>query len=389
MIAVSDEPDAADGGRGAGGQPGARGRRARCPSRRRAAGGGAHGRRGRRAAARGAARAGARRAAGGGPRAGGRGRAAARAGRRGAAGRRRAWWWRARRAGPWSCATTRCAEPRRSVARDRPGSIPLVASGGAAAAPAARPSPGTPGCRTRGALPHRQFHVDHVLAHEPDRRPFRLARKGTGLLRGGGRAAACRRSIHEALTSFRLALRESPNDTDVLQQIAVTYTRIGMTDEAMKTYRRVLELKPHAAGAHYGLAFLLLQAGSTGRRRGAPARVPGPPARDAQRGAPRGARPADPGRHHRRGRGRAVGAAAGPVTEDGRTTRRTWCWRSPRRPTRSRRSASPARWWTSGSSPAPTWFPGLTSIYRWQGAVQADAEVLLRDEDAARAGAGA
>jgi len=69
--------------------------------------------------------------------------------------------------------------------------------------------------------------------------------------------------FHEALTSFRLALRESPNDTDVLQQIAVTYTRIGMTDEAMKTYRRVLELKPHASGAHYGLAFLLLQQAQT------------------------------------------------------------------------------------------------------------------------------
>jgi Flp pilus assembly protein TadD len=66
---------------------------------------------------------------------------------------------------------------------------------------------------------------------------------------------------HEALTSFRLALREGPNDTDVLQQIAVTYTHIGMTDEAIRTYRRVLELKPHAAGAHYGLAFLLLQRG--------------------------------------------------------------------------------------------------------------------------------
>jgi Flp pilus assembly protein TadD len=68
---------------------------------------------------------------------------------------------------------------------------------------------------------------------------------------------------HEALTSFRLALRESPNDTDVLQQIAVTYTRIGMTDEATRTYRRVLELKPHASGAHYGLAFLLLQQAQT------------------------------------------------------------------------------------------------------------------------------
>lgn len=67
---------------------------------------------------------------------------------------------------------------------------------------------------------------------------------------------------HEALTSFRLALRENPNDTDVLQQIAVTYTHIGMTDEAVRTYRRVLDLHPNASGAHYGLAFLLLQRGS-------------------------------------------------------------------------------------------------------------------------------
>lgn len=66
---------------------------------------------------------------------------------------------------------------------------------------------------------------------------------------------------HDALTSFRLALRESPNDTDVLQQIAVTYTHIGMTDEAVRTYRRVLELRPGSSGAHYGLAFLLLQRG--------------------------------------------------------------------------------------------------------------------------------
>ena len=68
--------------------------------------------------------------------------------------------------------------------------------------------------------------------------------------------------FHEALTSFRLALRDAPNDTDVLQQIAVTYTHIGMTDEAVRTYRRVLDLKPTASGAHYGLAFLLLQRGS-------------------------------------------------------------------------------------------------------------------------------
>lgn len=68
---------------------------------------------------------------------------------------------------------------------------------------------------------------------------------------------------HEALTSFRLALREHPRDAAILQQIAITYTRIGMTDEAAKTYRTVLEGDPNASGAHYGLAFLLLREGRT------------------------------------------------------------------------------------------------------------------------------
>jgi tetratricopeptide (TPR) repeat protein len=66
---------------------------------------------------------------------------------------------------------------------------------------------------------------------------------------------------HEALTSFRLALRDSPNDVAIMQQIAIAYTRIGMTDEAVKTYRTVLATQPAAAGAHYGLAFLLLRQG--------------------------------------------------------------------------------------------------------------------------------
>lgn len=67
--------------------------------------------------------------------------------------------------------------------------------------------------------------------------------------------------FHEALTSLRLALKESPGDPVVLQQIAICYTRIGMTDEAAKTYKHVLQKDPGAAGAHYGLAFLLLRAG--------------------------------------------------------------------------------------------------------------------------------
>lgn len=77
--------------------------------------------------------------------------------------------------------------------------------------------------------------------------------EGVELLRAG--------KYHEALTSFRLAQREAPEDKAVLQQIAITYTRIGMTDEAIRTYRSVLSSHPQTASAHYGLAFLLLRQG--------------------------------------------------------------------------------------------------------------------------------
>lgn len=69
--------------------------------------------------------------------------------------------------------------------------------------------------------------------------------------------------FHEALTSLRLALKENPGDPVILQQIAISYTRIGMTEEAAKTYRHVLQKDPRASGAHYGLAFLLIRAGQT------------------------------------------------------------------------------------------------------------------------------
>lgn len=66
---------------------------------------------------------------------------------------------------------------------------------------------------------------------------------------------------HEALTSLRLALRDTPEDAAALQQMAIVYTRIGMSDEAIRTYRKVLSSDAHAAGAHYGLAFLFLRNG--------------------------------------------------------------------------------------------------------------------------------
>lgn len=73
---------------------------------------------------------------------------------------------------------------------------------------------------------------------------------------------------HEAVTSFRLALRESPRDATVLQQIAIAYTRIGMTDEAIKTYRQVIEKDAGASGAHYGIAFLMLKEGRSSEAMG-------------------------------------------------------------------------------------------------------------------------
>ncbi|MFP3947962.1 MAG: tetratricopeptide repeat protein [Longimicrobiales bacterium] len=76
-----------------------------------------------------------------------------------------------------------------------------------------------------------------------------------------GLALLAEGKYHEGLTSFRLALKESPGDPVVLQQIAICYTRIGMTEEAAKTYRHVLQKDPSASGAHYGLAFLLLRSG--------------------------------------------------------------------------------------------------------------------------------
>lgn len=66
---------------------------------------------------------------------------------------------------------------------------------------------------------------------------------------------------HEALTSFRLALRERPDEAAPLEQMGVVYTRIGMTDEALKAYRKALDREPGSAGAHYGLGFLLLNRG--------------------------------------------------------------------------------------------------------------------------------
>ena len=64
-----------------------------------------------------------------------------------------------------------------------------------------------------------------------------------------------------ALTSYALALRDQPTNHRVLQNMAIAYSRTGRTSEAIRCYRRALEIQPKLSGAHYGLAFLLLRRG--------------------------------------------------------------------------------------------------------------------------------
>src|SRR5206468_12202393 len=89
-----------------------------------------------------------------------------------------------------------------------------------------------------------------------------------------------------ALTSYRLALRDHPNDARILQNMAIAFTKTRRYDEAIRHYRRAPELDGSAAGAHHGLAFLLLQRGEPDRAaqhlntfRAHPPRGPGAPTR--------------------------------------------------------------------------------------------------------------
>jgi tetratricopeptide (TPR) repeat protein len=62
-----------------------------------------------------------------------------------------------------------------------------------------------------------------------------------------------------------LALRDQPNDVKILQYIAIALSRTARYEEAIRHYRRALELQADLPGAHYGLAFLLLRRGDTAR----------------------------------------------------------------------------------------------------------------------------
>lgn len=64
-----------------------------------------------------------------------------------------------------------------------------------------------------------------------------------------------------ALTSYRLAYRDNPADPRILINMAIVFTKTNQPDEAVRHYRRALEVDDGLSGAHYGLAFLLLKRG--------------------------------------------------------------------------------------------------------------------------------
>jgi tetratricopeptide (TPR) repeat protein len=64
-----------------------------------------------------------------------------------------------------------------------------------------------------------------------------------------------------ALTSYRLAFRDNPGDSRILLNMAIAFTKTGQPEEAIRHYKRALELDASLVGAHYGVAFLLLKRG--------------------------------------------------------------------------------------------------------------------------------
>src|SRR2546425_1521249 len=86
-----------------------------------------------------------------------------------------------------------------------------------------------------------------------------------------------------ALTSYRLALRDHPNDARILQNMAIAFTKTRRLDEAIRHYRRALELDNGLAGAPHRVPLLLFERG------GPPRATPQPPALPAQ--PPPGAHP--------------------------------------------------------------------------------------------------
>src|SRR5258707_15640325 len=102
---------------------------------------------------------------------------------------------------------------------------------------------------------HRMTWLSRMLGGKSDRglKPQRLDYLNEAL------ALERQRDFDAALTSYRLALRDHPNDPRILQNMALAFSKTRRFDEAIRHYRRALELDSSLAAAPTGLRVLLLQ----------------------------------------------------------------------------------------------------------------------------------
>jgi Flp pilus assembly protein TadD len=102
--------------------------------------------------------------------------------------------------------------------------------------------------------------VSRLLGGQPTARDIGLARPD---FLAEGLSLEKSNDLDGALTSYRLALRSSPDDARILLNMAIVFTKSGRTDEAIRTYRKILETAPTHQGANYGVAFLLVKKGDS------------------------------------------------------------------------------------------------------------------------------
>ena len=164
--------------------------------------------------------------------------------------------------------------------------------------------------------------------------------------------------------------------------MAIAFTKTGQPEEAIRHYKRALELDDTLGGAHYGVAFLLLKRGDVAAGGRPPARVPGAAAQGPRRralGPPRRDRAARDRRAARRRRrrealARLLSLAAWWRHAAGSTKVRAAWWRSKSRSPaldprgrRDRSSSSPGALDKDGDSvDAPvTWQSADRRRRRW------------------------
>ncbi|HYW49718.1 MAG TPA: tetratricopeptide repeat protein [Gemmatimonadaceae bacterium] len=100
--------------------------------------------------------------------------------------------------------------------------------------------------------------VSRLLGGQPSARELGLSRPD---FVAEGLSLEKANDLDGALTSYRLALRTSPDDARILLNMAIVFTKSGRSDEAIRSYRKILESAPTHPGANYGLAFLLMKKG--------------------------------------------------------------------------------------------------------------------------------